>query len=279
MSIAGQDIAEANKELDYAKKNWCLQDDGQVFKTQSSLLQPVIYKGVKAMLKIPIAIEEHRGTALMICWDGNGGAAKVFEHDKNALLMERAVGSRSLKQMVLDGNEDEANRIICGVAAKLHEAKCCHIPELVPLPVWFSALKPAADKYGGIFVKCSAIANQLLNKPIETVVLHGDIHYENILDSGTGAWLAIDPKGLTGERGFDFANIFCNPDIQTALSPGRLPRQVKLIATEAHLNPKHLINWIVAWAGLSAAWILNDGEDAELQMTVAEIAINELNNC
>ncbi len=277
MSITAPDFIEAHNKLRYAKQSWQLLDDGEVFKTHSSLLQPVIYRDIKAMLKIPIAAEERRGSLLMVCWDGNG-AAKVLHHDGNALLMERAVGTRSLKQMVIDGNEDEANKIICGVTAKLHAAKCQGIKEIIPLPVWFNALKPAADKYGGILVECNKIANRLLNDPVETVVLHGDIHYENILDSGTRGWIAIDPKGLIGERGFDFANIFCNPDVKTATSPGRLSRQVKLIATEANLDAKRLLNWIIAWAGLSAAWALDDGEDSGPQMRVAEIALNELNN-
>jgi aminoglycoside/hydroxyurea antibiotic resistance kinase len=42
-------------------------------------------------------------------------------------------------------------------------------------------------------------------------VLHGDLHHGNVLDFGLRGWLAIDPKGLLGERGFDFANIFTNP--------------------------------------------------------------------
>jgi len=277
MNITDEDLIKATNKLNFAKKNWHLLDDGDVFKTHSSLLQPVIYKGIKALLKIPVSAEERRGSALMICWNGNG-SAQVLEHDKNALLMERAVGTGSLKQMVLNDNEDEANQIICSVAAKLHSAKCRHIPELVPLPEWFKALKPAADQYGGVWVECNEVADQLLNIPVETVVLHGDIHYENILDSGTRGWVAIDPKGLIGERGFDFANIFCNPNIEIAASPARLSRQVKLIADEAALDPKRLLNWIIAWTGLSAVWTLNDGEDATLPLTVAQIAINQLNN-
>lgn len=277
MSIADQYFIEAQKKLSYAKQHWELLDDGEIFKTHSSLLQPVIYNDVKAMLKIPVAAEERRGSLLMACWGGDG-SANIFQHDENALLMERAVGTRSLKRMVVNGNEDEANKIICGVAAKLHTAGCEGIKELIPLPTWFNAIKPAADQYGGILVECNRIANRLLSDPVEIVVLHGDIHYENILDSGTRGWVAIDPKGLVGERGFDFANIFCNPDIKTATSPGRLSRQVKLIATEANLDPNRLLNWIIAWTGLSAAWAFNDGEDTVLQIAVAEIALNELNS-
>jgi streptomycin 6-kinase len=277
MNISDQDIVIAAYKLKAAKKNWKLVDDGEIFKTRSSLLQPVVYNGFKAMLKIPITLEESRGSVLMACWNSIG-AAHILQYDESALLMERAIGTRSLRQIVINGEEDIANKIICDVAKKLHGSECNHIPELIPLRIWFNALKPAAGKYGGVLVNCNDVANQLLSNPIETVVLHGDIHYENILDSGTRGWVAIDPKGLLGERSFDFANVFCNPDYEIATSPGRLARQVKLIAKEAMLDHKRLLNWIIAWAGLSATWILNDGEDAGLQMRVAEIAINELNN-
>jgi streptomycin 6-kinase len=274
VNITNKDLTEAYKKLQSAKRIWKLLDDGETLNTHSSLLQPVVYKGAKAMLKIPMAPEECRGTLLMICWNGNS-SAKVLRHDENALLMERAVGTKSLKQMVFDGEEDNANKIICDVASKLHASKC-FIPELIPLKAWFRDLIPAAQKYGGLLAECSGVADELLSNPAETVVLHGDIHYGNILDSGTRGWVAIDPKGLLGERGFDFANLFCNPDSKTATSPGRLSRQVKLIAAETGLDAKRLLNWIVAWAGLSAAWALDDGEDTILQLTVAKIALKEL---
>jgi streptomycin 6-kinase len=59
----------------------------------------------------------------------------------------------------------------------------------------------------------------LLAEPREVGVLHGDLHHGNVLDFGVRGWLAIDPKGLLGERGFDFANIFTNPISQ--IRPGR----------------------------------------------------------
>jgi streptomycin 6-kinase len=46
----------------------------------------------------------------------------------------------------------------------------------------------------------AATARELLAKPSEVVVLHGDIHRGNVLDFGPRGWLASDPKGLVGER-------------------------------------------------------------------------------
>jgi streptomycin 6-kinase len=46
----------------------------------------------------------------------------------------------------------------------------------------------------------AATARELLAKPSEVVILHGDIHRGNVLDFGPRGWLASDPKGLVGER-------------------------------------------------------------------------------
>jgi streptomycin 6-kinase len=275
MKLTEKNFTDAYNRLVHAKQNWKLQDDGDIFNTSYSLLQPVIYGGDKAMLKTTVGIEECRGAILMVCWNGHG-SARIFQRDENSLLMERAVGTRSLKKMVINGDEDEANKIICELAEELHAAGCQHLPELIPLHVWFRALKPAAEQYGGILVKCKEVASHLLNDPKDTVALHGDIHYDNVLDSGSRGWIAIDPKGLIGERAFDFANIFCNPDFKTAASPNRLSRQVNLVADEAGLEPKRFLKWVIAWAGLSAAWMLDDGEDAIVPLTVAQIAVNEM---
>lgn len=86
------------------------------------------------------------------------------------------------------------------------------------------------------------------------------------------------PADEAGEkRGFDFANIFCNPNAAIAAAPGRLRRQADIVASAARLDRKRLLQWVLAYAGLSAAWILDDGDDATLDLAVAQIAANELN--
>jgi streptomycin 6-kinase len=68
---------------------------------------------------------------------------------------------------------------------------------------------------------------------------------------GPRGWLAIDPKGLCGESGFDFVNIFCNPDFALATAPGRLVRQATVVAEVAGLERKRLLQWILSYAGIS----------------------------
>ncbi len=205
-------------------KHWNLREDGAPFATSSGWLQPVLFNEIRCMLKIARRDKDRRANEVMIWWKGDG-AAKVLLHDDGALLMERAITASSLVEMPKNGLDDEATRILCRVVGRLHRHPPPYPENLVPLSVWFRQLEPAAAKFGGIFAECARIADQLLTDQQDIVVLHGDIHHGNVLAFGSRGWLAIDPKGLIGERGFDYANIFCNPDASTAVQPGRLTKQ------------------------------------------------------
>lgn len=229
------------------------------------------------MLKIAIAEEEKRAAGLMAWWNGEG-AARVLAHDGDALLLERARGSISLAQLARTGQDDEASRIICSVVSRLHAHADNPPPGLTWLSDWFQSLNAAAEVHGGVFAASAVIARELLAKPRDVRVLHGDIHHFNILDFGERGWLAIDPKGLVGERGFDYANLFCNPDLKTAVAPERFLCRVKLVADVAHLERERLLKWILAWAGLSATWHLEDGTSPATALTIAGMALTELNS-
>ena len=209
----------------------------------------------------------------MLASRGGEGAALVLAHEGDALLIERATGSGSLADLARACRDDEASRLFCAAVAPLHARRDRPPPGvLVPLPRWFAELALAAKRHGGVLRQSAATAHQLLAEPRDVAVLHGDLHHGNVLDFGPRGWLAIDPKGLLGERGFDYANIFCNPDLAVATAPGRLARQADVVAAAAGLDRRRLLQWVLAYAGLSAAWTLGDGADATLALTVAELA-------
>ncbi len=260
-------------------ERWRLTPDGAAFQTKfGSQLLPVLSAGQPAMLKIAGGEEERQGAALM-AWYAGEGAARVLEHDDWVILLERAMGVRRLEAMAMGGQDDEATAILCQVAAGLHAPRSQPPPaSLVPLPTWFRQLEPAASAHGGTFVKSAAAARELLADPRDVVVLHGDYHHGNVLDAGERGWLAIDPKGLIGERGFEYANLFRNPDGAIARAPGRLRRQAGIVADQAGLERTRLLKWILAYAGLGAAWSLDSGHDVDAKagLAIAEIAAAEL---
>src|SRR5690606_2582196 len=173
--------------------------------------------------------------------------------------------------------------ILCAVAARLHAPRSKPLPKLIPLKQWFRELDEAAATHGGILVRCAATARELLDDPRDLCVLHGDLHHGNVLDFGPKGWLAIDPKGLIGERGFDFANIFCNPDLDdptrpVATEPARFARRLEIVTAAAELERERLLRWILAWTGLSAAWFLGADQSADIDLTIAALAAAQIDH-
>jgi streptomycin 6-kinase len=261
---------------------WNLIPDGTPFITHTSQLYPVktAAHGIKAMLKVTDDTDEQAGNALMAWWEGNG-AAQVIAHENEAILLSRATGSASLSAMSRGDKDDVACRILCITANRLHSFTKRPLPQLTPLHEWFNPLKPAALKYGGILTRCAEISEELLSSPRDVVALHGDLHHGNVLDFETSGWLAIDPKGLIGERGFDFANIFTNPDLghpvpPVATVPETFKRRLSIVTQMANLDRERLLKWIIAWCGLSTAWSLSSNETISATIKVAELAMTEL---
>ena len=258
-------------QVDSWLARWQLTPDGEPLTTPSSVLLPVRSGGVPAMLKLALVDEERRGGAVLAWWGGDG-AARVLAREGAALLMERVDGPRSLAETARAGGDDAATRVLCAVAARLHAPRPNPPPEAHPLESWFAELWGVAERHGGVLARAAEAATSLLAEPREVAVLHGDLHHGNVLDGSERGWLAIDPKGLLGERGYDFANIFCNPDLALAVAPGRLERQLDVVAEAAGLERERLLRWVLAYAGLSAAWTINEGDEPDVALPVAEIA-------
>jgi streptomycin 6-kinase len=257
-------------------RQWSLIPDGEPIRPHSSSLLPVRRGDEPAMLKIAHGEEERNGAALMTWWGGDG-AARVLAREEDAILLERAMGTRSLETMSREGRDDEATRIICAATSRLHAPRPEPLPPtLVPLSRWFRDLEPGAAEHGGYLSRAAPIARELLAAPQDVVVLHGDVHHGNFLDFEARGWLAIDPKGLIGERGFDYVNLFRNPDLETVTQPGLFERRLALVTEVAGLDRVRLLMWIVAFTGLSAAWVLNDGEEPEDDLAVGVLAMEEL---
>lgn len=257
---------------------WNLVPDGEAIHTHSSDLLPVQFEEKPAMLKVARSDEEGTGNNLMV-WLNGRGAAHVYAHEGEAMVLERLNTEPSLTDMVNAGQDDEATRLLCRAAAELHRVSGTEteLPDLPTLRRWFRALEKTATQ-GGLYAATWEIAQELLNAPQDLTVLHGDIHHGNVMHSPERGWLLIDPKGLLGERGFDYANIFYNPTTAHAATPGRMAQQVQVACEESGLARTRLLKWIAAYGGLSAAWWLEDDDHDEARkvLEIVEIALAEL---
>lgn len=254
------------------RQRWNLHADGAAFDTPSSALQPVLLAGAPAMLKLAYDAEEQWGGALMRWWNGDG-AARVLAYDGHVLLIERATGRDSLLAMASDGRDDQACRILCEVARQLHTRTAPPPDGLQPLASYFESLASAAQAHGGLYARAWRIAEPLLQAGADPVPLHGDLHHENVLDFGPRrGWLAIDPKRVIGDRGYDHATMFGDPLQLGRELPRRLEHRLQVVADASGLAPSRLLRWIAAQQGLSAAWHLEDDEAEEAQLPLSVLA-------
>jgi streptomycin 6-kinase len=264
-------------ELAHWLARWDLTVDGEAFvgPYSGNVLAPVRQGETLAMLKLARSPQERLGAQVMVWWDGHG-AAPVLAQASEALLLLRGADTAELVDRAHGRGDEAATRILCAAVAALHRPREAPPPQgLKTLTELFRALREAAAR-DARFVESWAIAEVLLADPRDVVLLHGDMHHRNVLDFGPRGWLAIDGWGVWGERGYDYANIARNPDLATASKPGRMRRQVELIAEVAGLEIGRQLRWTAAHAYLSAAWCVEDGIDASPAFQLAEIAVSLL---
>lgn len=258
-------------------RDWSLMADGPSFQTPSSWLRPVRFQGSKAMLKVmkPTS-DEHRAAAVLDYFDG-GGAVRVYRASQTAWLMERGTRQGAPTRMVLAGDDDRASNILAATIDKLHAARSRPIPQGLPsLKRRFAALLGNADG-PDVLGRCAAVASALLATERQRTVLHADMHHDNVVDGGVvdgrpRGWLAIDPKGVFGERTYEVANLFCNPQPHGAivLQPARMLHLAAFYAARLDLDADRVLRFAFAHAGLSACWSVADGEDPSFAIRCAE---------
>jgi streptomycin 6-kinase len=214
------------------------------------------------------------GGALALAYYGGNGAAQLTRYDEGAHLLEYLDGG-DLIPLVEAGQDEEATRISAEVITKLHE-QGGQVPELRSLKRWFRSLfeKAKADEVAGIesiYRRAVPVANELLANPEKEVVLHADIHHANIRHHSKRGWLAIDPKGIYGERTYDAANMLYNPNDAVSEDETRLFRTAGILAKALNLDSQRYLKFAYAYGCLSAAWSL-EGDDAEGAASTLKIA-------
>jgi len=129
----------------------------------------------------------HEGDVLA-AWRGDG-AVRLIDQDRrhSALLMERAGGSLETEPL------DDAISVIASLWSRLH----VHVP-----PAGLASTNSAARQWiTSVPAEWSYLADDLQSD--SRVLLHGDLHYENVLRSTREPWLAIDPKCFVGDPCFE----------------------------------------------------------------------------
>jgi streptomycin 6-kinase len=162
--------------------------------------------GTPAVLKLvdPHRETEHEGDALVV-WGGDG-AIRLLDRDETGytLLLERCEPGTSLRTLDQDGALD----VLIGLLPRLWRPAGEPIHALADEAAWWADYLPTTWKgERGLLDAALAYLRDLPPSQGEQVLLHQDLHADNVLAAEREPWLVIDPKPLVGEREFGVAPI------------------------------------------------------------------------
>lgn len=262
--------------LDLYCRKWHLSSPVQLVETFTSHVYKVYFDGEPAILKIltPIGQRSEAKAALVLKHFNGNGAVRLLNSDGRAHLLEYVPG-KHLKDLVATGLDREATEIICSILKKLH-GHSDQIPDgLTSMRENFRALFAVASSVFAdpIFAIGADVAEKLISSEKEIRVLHGDIHHKNILESKDRGWIAIDPQCLFGERTYDVANSFFNPDDIPSLveTPERIRTTCKTFSAHLNLDPSRILDFAFAYGCLSTAWCLEDGQSPDRRLRITRL--------
>lgn len=274
---------EMNERLRALCESWDLHDPSLMASTFTSDVFKVRFQRSFAVLKIlnekGMAFETNSAIALR-CFEGNG-AVQLFRSDEGAQLLEFADGSQ-LKSLIAENVDSRATEIISDVVSRLHRYSGPIPTGLIRMERNFQSLflKAKAVPLDSIYVEGAKRAEYLLETERDLRVLHGDIHHENIVSSSGRGWLAIDPQCLFGERTYDLANTFFNPDEFRSLveASETIDRRSSILSQRLEIDRKRILEFAFVYGCLSACWSLEDGRDEKNTLRMARNVQRVLQN-
>ncbi|MER8745090.1 3'-kinase [Mesorhizobium sp. M1004] len=233
---------------------------------------------VKALKPFDDVKDELRGEHYL-AWRRGEGAVRLLGRDGHRMLLEYA-GDTLLSDVLAKEGDNAATAIAAELMGRLFSpSRRPAPPDLQPLRTRFASLfkKAGADRDAGehsLYIEAAEIADRLLDAPHAVKPLHGDLHHDNILHGARG-WLAIDPKGVLGDPGFDAANLFYNPlgRDDLCLDPERIAHMAEIFARTLGQTPAAILDHAIAYGCLSAAWHHEDENavDENRELSVAGV--------
>jgi streptomycin 6-kinase len=252
-------------------EEWQLRPTGTELYGFCSLVVPVRDSdGVGAALKISFDGDDeslHEGLALQH-WGGRG-AVRLLRADphRRALLLAWLPGPD-----LRDAWDVEACEVVGGLYGRLHVPA---MPQLASVASyverWLGDLAdlgrdlPVPRRY---VEQALSLGPDLLAEAAPPVVVHGDLHYANVLADESGEWLAIDPKPMSGDGHYEPAPMLWNrmdelsgPGAVGSVRDG-LRRRFHALVDSAGLDEARARDWVVVRTVVNAGWTVQDARRA-----------------
>lgn len=254
---------------------WGLSPDGDAMHGFCSLVLPVrTAAGIPAVLKVTFDGDdesEHESIALQR-WGGRG-VVKLLRADprRRALLLER-LHTEDLGNLW----DVEACEVVGGLYSAIHVPA---LPQLRTLTSyverWTRDLQQMprnAPIPRRLVEQVTALARDLVADDASTgVIVHGDLHYANVLAADRAPWLVIDPKPMSGDPHYEPAPLLWNRwDELEGDIRGGVRRRFHAVIDAAGLDEDRARDWVIVRMVLNAHWSVADAQRASRTLDADE---------
>lgn len=257
-------------------QDWELRVDGAPLHGHCSLVVPVRTTGGRpAVLKVALPDDEsqHEHLALQR-WQGEGAVLLLrADPHRRALLLER------LHAEDLTGMWDlQACEVVADAYRRLH----------VPAPPQLRTLTSYVERWAAglaamakndplprrLVDQAVALAAGFLTDPASNGrLIHGDLHYENVLAGDREPWLVIDPKPMSGDPHYEVGPLLWNRWAEVVES-GRVRdavrRRFHAVVDAATLDEDRARDWVVVRAMLHASWSIEEARTRGIALSAEE---------
>lgn len=206
---------------------------------------------------------------------GGLGCVNILNHDDElcALLVQQLIPGTPLSSLFPDKDSDAA-KITAILIEKLHETSPSDKSVFPTLKEWFEVFNSPKVADLPLLHKAKTLVKQLLQTSEKAILLHGDLHHDNILYNGASQWMAINPKGVLGERAYEISAFIINPINQILADTNLislLEKRISCFAKCLGLEPWRLRDWSFVHCVLAACWNVEENLDPSPWLILAEV--------
>ena len=193
---------------------------------------------------------------------------RLLAHDaaRHALLLERCRPGAHLA----DSGPEVAFEVLVELLPQLWKPAGPPFRSLREEAEWWAGYLPGRSIDRDLLDAALAALDELAPTQGEQVLLHQDLHGDNVLAAERQAWLVIDPKPLSGEREFALAPIIRSAELGHGEQEviGRLDTLAATLGLDRERARKWALAQTVAWAPegesdgrhlQTARWLLEAG--------------------
>jgi len=237
---------------------------GEPYRLSFHWVTPVVRAdGSRAVLKLGVPGEHLAIEAEALSIYAGHGAIRLLAYDprRGALLLEQADPGTPVTALVPD-HDEEATAALITAGRRLHQPPPigCGLPDLHEEGEAFRAYlqrfpgagplpRPLVERALTLFEELCASAPQRL-------VLHGDLHHDNVVRAEREPWLAIDPSSVVGDPGYDCGAMLYNPDPERRQDYllALVPARIEHLADGFGLPIERVVAWGFVMGMLCEVW-------------------------